>query len=97
VSGLRTGVKEDKIHIDTGHTLISLNVDRGRYGTIITAFINGMSVRSGSLHLPRIAERFVDCVIMACDFGITDADNRDSLRTEDTLMAFIKDTLAANQ
>jgi hypothetical protein len=87
---------QDKIDIDTGHTLINLNVEHGRYGTIITAFVNGMSVRSGSLHLPRIAERFVDCVITACDFGITDADNRDSLRTEDDLMAFIKSTTSPN-
>ena len=89
-------MNKDKIDIDTGHTLINLNVENGRYGTIITAFVNGMSVRSGSLHLPRIAERFVDCVITACDFGITDADNRDSLSTEDELMAFIKATTSNN-
>ena len=87
-------MNKDKIDIDTGHTLINLNVDHGRFGTIITAFVNGMSVRSGSLHLQRIAERFVDCVIVACDFGTSDADERDTLRTEDELMAFIKATTA---
>lgn len=83
-------IKQDKIDIDTGHTLINLTVEHGRYGTIVTAFVNGMSVRSGSLHLQRIAERFVDCVIAACDFGDTVADDRDSTRTEDSLLSFIQ-------
>jgi len=79
-------IKQD---IDTGHTLINLSVDSGKYGEIMTAYVNGMSIRSGSLHLQRIAERFIDCVLAACDFGGSEADARDEQRTEDELAMFI--------
>lgn len=84
---------KDKIDIDTGHTLINLQVDSGRNGPIFTAFVNGMSVRSGSLHLRRITERFVDCVITACDFSDTDADDRDANRTSSEMEDFITQAL----
>lgn len=54
--------------IDAGHTLINMAVEQGRNGIIITAFINGLSVRSNLLNLPRVVALFIECVLAACDF-----------------------------
>jgi hypothetical protein len=54
--------------IDAGHTLINMAVEEGRNGPIITAFVNGLSVRSSSLVLPRVVTLFTDAVLAACDF-----------------------------
>ena len=58
--------------IDTGHTVLNItHVDNARTnGPIFTVYVNRMSVRSGSLHMPRIMEAFLRSVIAACDFPV---------------------------
>ena len=63
--------------IDAGHTLINMAVEQGRNGIIITAFINGLSVRSNLLNLPRVVALFIECVLAACDFP-DGADEREA-------------------
>jgi hypothetical protein len=48
--------------IDLGPTIVTLEAERGhsRNLVIITAFVNGTSLRSSNLHLPAIRDRFLD-------------------------------------
>ena len=59
-----------QIEIDTGHTVLNItHVDNDRTnGPIFTVYVNRMSVRSGSLHMPRILDAFLKAVTAACDF-----------------------------
>lgn len=54
--------------IDAGHTLVSVSVEQGKHGKIITAFVNSLSVRSSSLELQRIMDGYVHTVVAACRF-----------------------------
>jgi len=56
--------------IDTGHTVLNITHvnNYNTNGPIFTVYVNRMSVRSGSLHMPRILEAFLDAVTSACDF-----------------------------
>jgi hypothetical protein len=59
-----------QIEIDTGHTVLNItHVDNARTnGPIFTVYVNLMSVRSGSLHMPRILDAFIKASVAACDF-----------------------------
>ena len=54
--------------IDAGHTLVSVSVEQGKHGKIITTFVNNLSVRSSSLETQRIMDGYVLAVIAACRF-----------------------------
>lgn len=51
---------------DTGRELITIAIEHGRKGVIITAFVHGCSIRSGSLHIERIRELFLNGIIAIC-------------------------------
>lgn len=52
---------------DTGKTLITMSVERGRKGPIITAFVDGCSLRCGVLHIERMRDLFMSGVSAICD------------------------------
>jgi hypothetical protein len=54
--------------IDAGHVLVSVSVEQGRHGRIITTFVNSLSVRSSSLEVQRIMDGYVLAVVAACRF-----------------------------
>jgi len=54
--------------IDAGHILVSVSVEQGKHGKIITAFVNSLSVRSSSLDIQRIMDGYVLTVTAACRF-----------------------------
>ena len=57
---------------DAGHTLVNVSRVEGPQGAILTAFVNGLSIRAaGSLALPRVAALFCECVITACNYEDT--------------------------
>ena len=62
--------------IDLGPTIVTLDVERGhsRNLAIITAFVNGTSLRSSNLHLPAIRDRFLDGLWL-----MSGADERESV------------------
>lgn len=59
-------MKDNKVQIDTGRDILTVESYNTRGTTIVTAYVNGISVRCGSLHLDRVATAFVDTVITAC-------------------------------
>lgn len=55
------------------------HIDNARTnGPIFTVYVNHMSVRSGSLHMPRILDAFLQAVIAACYFpeGVASCEDR---------------------
>lgn len=54
--------------IDAGHALVSVSVEQGKHGKIITTFVNSLSVRSSSLEIQRIRDGYILTVITACRF-----------------------------
>mgnify|MGYP000132498660 CR=1 FL=1 len=78
-------MKDNKVQIDTGRDILTVESYTTRGTTIVTAYVNGISIRCGSLHLDRVAASFVDTVITACQ-----VDNDKSANCiEDELEAFI--------
>lgn len=77
--------------IDAGHTLINMAVEQGRHGIIITAFINGLSVRGNLLNLPRVVALFIECVLAACDFP--DGADEQEANTYTALQQFVASKL----
>ena len=75
--------------IDARFTLINMTICESQDGVIITAYVNGMSVRSGSLFLPRVADVFIDTVVVACDFPDDEAYDEDIARLERDIACFI--------
>jgi hypothetical protein len=82
-------MKDNKVQIDTGRDILTVESYTTRGTTIVTAYVNGISIRCGSLHLDRVAASFVDTVITACQ-----VDNDKSANCiEDEIEAFINDAL----
>ena len=78
-------MKDNKVQIDTGRDILTVESYTTRGTTIVTAYVNGISIRCGSLHLDRVAASFVATVITACQ-----VDNDKSANCiEDELEAFI--------
>lgn len=75
--------------IDAGHTLVSVSVEQGKHGKILTTFVNSLSVRSSSLEIQRIREGYVTTVITACRFP----DGTDTSAFTATLIKTILDNL----
>lgn len=75
--------------IDAGHTLINMAVEEGRQGPIVTAFVQGLSVRSNSLTLPRVITLFTETVLTACDFPDGPEGEANEARTDGEIRAFI--------
>jgi hypothetical protein len=61
-------MKNKQTEIDTGHNVLFIEHELGRYtdAMIFTCYINSVSIRSSSLHLPRIRDTFISAVITAC-------------------------------
>ena len=61
-------MKNKQTEIDTGNNVLFIEHEFGRYtdATIFTCYVNSLSVRSSSLHLPRIRETFIETAISAC-------------------------------
>lgn len=57
---------KDKVQIDTGRDILTLEANVTLNAKIVTAYVNGISIRSGSLQLSRVADAFADTVVAAC-------------------------------
>ena len=56
---------KDQTVFDLGPTLATLDVEQASVRNnlnLITAFVNGISLRSGNLNLPSIRDRFLNCI-----------------------------------
>ena len=82
-------MKDNKVQIDTGRDILTVESYNTRGNTIVTAYVNGISIRCGSLHLDRVATAFVDTVITACQVDNDKAANR----IEDEVEAFINSSI----
>jgi hypothetical protein len=83
-------MRNNKLQIDVGRGILTIESCAGRDSTIVTAYINGISLRCGSLHLDRVRDAFVDSIISACQ--IDDPHVMISL-IEDEIEAFINSAL----
>jgi hypothetical protein len=85
-------MKNNKLQIDVGRGILTVESCAGRDSTIVTAYINGISLRCGSLHLDRVRDAFVDSIISAC---LTDEDDPHVTISliEDEIEAFINSAL----
>ena len=82
-------MKNIQTDIDTGNNILYIEHEVGRRSIIFTCYINSLSVRSGSLHLPRIRDVFIDAVVTACAGAVEDED-----RVADSVLAYIEETLS---
>jgi hypothetical protein len=82
-------MKDNKVQIDTGRDILTVESYNTRGTTIVTAYVNGISIRCGSLHLDRVAASFVDTVITACQVD----NDKTANCIEDELEAFITEAL----
>jgi hypothetical protein len=57
---------KDKVQIDTGRDILTLEANVTLNAKIVTAYVNGISIRCGSLQLARVADAFADTVVAAC-------------------------------
>jgi hypothetical protein len=80
--------KKQRIEIDTGCTILTVDVTDSPKGPLVTAYVNGVSVRCGSLHLERIFDRFIDCTMRAADLTEHDEGYRS---VQDELELFVQE------
>ena len=85
-------MKDSKLQIDVGSGILTIESYKPRDTTIVTAYINGISIRCGTLHLDRIASAFVDSVISACRIDEDDPHVTVSF-IEDEIEAFLNSAL----
>lgn len=83
--------------LDAGHTLVNLCFDTGKNGLTVTAYTNGLSVKSPSLQLARVVRVFVDVVLTACDFPNGGHSDAHAKRLGEELERYIDDVLATHQ
>lgn len=83
-----TKAKRQRTEIDTGCTILTVDVTDSPKGPLVTAYVNGVSVRCGSLHLERIFDRFIDCTMRAAD--LTEG-NDEYLSVRDDLELFVEE------
>lgn len=84
-------MKDNKVQIDTGRDILTVESYTTRGTTIVTAYVNGISIRCGSLHLDRVVGSFIDTVVTACQVD----DSKILSRITNEIEAFIND--ATNQ
>ena len=82
---------------DAGHTVINACVEDGVHGLTVTAFINGLSVKSPALRLDRIVRVFIDTVIAACDFPDNEFSDSNINRLSDELECYIDGAMKLDQ
>lgn len=82
-------MKDNKVQIDTGCDILTVESYNTRGTTIVTAYVNGISIRSGSLHLDRVANSFTDTVLTACEVN----DNKALSRIANEIEAFLTTAL----
>jgi len=82
-------MKDNKKQIDTGRDILTVESYNTRGTTIVTAYVNGISIRCGSLHLDRVAASFVETVLTACQ--VDEGKSRDKMIDciEDELESFL--------
>ena len=79
----------DNIQIDAGNSVIDMTYDRtNRSGIIVTAYVNGLSVRTNYIKLDRIVQSFIDSVLAACDVN-PDSDKANRARITLEIRQFI--------
>ena len=88
-------MKHNKLQIDVGRGILTIESCGGRDSTIVTAYINGISLRCGSLHLGRVRDAFVDSVMSACavDGGSIYDDSSDRKGVVEEIEAFISSAI----
>ena len=82
-------MKDNKVQIDTGCDILTVESYNTRGTTIVTAYVNGISIRCGSLHLERVAGSFTDTVLTACQVD----DSKTLSRIANEIEAFITEAL----
>ena len=82
-------MKDNKVQIDTGRDILTVESYTTRGTTIVTAYVNGISIRCGSLHLERVAGSFADTVLTACQVD----DSKTLSRITNEIEAFITEAL----
>jgi hypothetical protein len=85
-------MKNRQTQIDAGHVIIALESAPSRTGPIITAYVNGMSIRSSSLKFARMANAFIECVLSACAFPEDGFSEAHEDRVADEIGVFIDGT-----
>ena len=81
-------MKDSKLQIDVGSGILTIESAVARGAVIVTAYINGISLRCSTLHLARIASAFVDSVVSACQ--ISDDEPQATVDSiQDKIEAFI--------
>lgn len=81
-------MKNDKVQIDTGHNILTLESYVTNRTLVVTAYVNGLSIRCNSLHLGRIADAFIDTVLTACAID----DDTDEQRVTVEITDFINNS-----
>lgn len=82
-------MKDNKVQIDTGRDILTIESYTTRGTTIVTAYVNGISIRCGSLHLDRVAGSFTDTILTACQVD----DSKTLSHIANEIEAFITETL----
>lgn len=82
-------MKDNKVQIDTGRDILTVESYNTRGTTIVTAYVNGISIRSGSLHLDRVAGSFTDTILTACQVD----DSKALSHIANEIEAFITEAL----
>lgn len=85
-------MNNNKLQIDVGRGILTIESCAGRDSTIVTAYINGISLRCSTLHLDRVRDAFVDSVVSACRVDEDDSNGTTNYIEEQT-EAFIDSAL----
>ena len=75
---------KDKTIIDLGPTLLTLVSESGDHRAdllLFTAFVNGISLRSNTRHIPTVRDRFIACIWLMsgydlCGGGLVDVSRQ---------------------
>lgn len=59
-------MESNKVQIHVGHNILSIESYTTNNAFIVTAYVNGISIRSGSLQSAKTTDAFIDSVIAAC-------------------------------
>lgn len=62
-------MKENRLQIDVGSGILTIESSVMRDAVIVTAYINGISLRCSTIHLARIATAFVASILSACQIS----------------------------
>lgn len=76
-------MKDNKVQIDTGRDILTLESYFANRATVVTAYVNGLSIRCNSLHLGRIADAFIDTLLTACTIDNDEDEQRVAVEITD--------------